>query len=80
MALPALAGGVVRKFGGRIVRKVLKRGIGLVRGRGLRPGRKRGIPSLSAGEMGKLMFLSQVLGKRSPAMTLIIMKALRGRL
>ena len=80
MGLPALAGGVVRKFGGRIVRKALRKGVSFVGKRGFRTGKRRGIPSLSASEMGKLMFMSQVLGKRAPAMTLIIMKALRGRL
>lgn len=41
--------------------------------------RRRRIPALSSSEMGKLLFLGQVLGRRSPAMTLIVMRALGGR-
>jgi hypothetical protein len=82
MGLPSLAGSVVRKFGGRVVQKVTGLVGRKIKGRfvGGARGRRRGIPSLSPNEMGKLMLMSQVLGKRSPAMTLIVMKALRGRL
>ncbi len=81
-----VGGGLVRRAGGAI----LRRGAAAVGGiagarvtRGiLRPGRgrRRGIPSLSANEMGKLMFMAQILGRRSPAMTMIVMKALGGRI
>lgn len=42
--------------------------------------RRRSKSSLSGQEMGKLMFLSQVLGRRNPALTLVVMKALGGKL
>ena len=43
--------------------------------------RRRGrVPSLTPNELGKLMLMSQIFGKKSPAMTLVVMKALSGRL
>lgn len=95
MPLPAIAGSVALKAFGKVGKLFGKRkkrrgpGLaqtigGLVAARGA-PGvsirRRRGrVPSLSTSEMGKLMFLGQVLGRRSPAMTLVVMRALSGRI
>ncbi len=95
MALPLIAGAVASRLGvgaarraaGGFVRRAARRGLAAAAplvGRaalGARIGRRRrGIPSLSPSEMGKLMLMAQVLGRRSPAMTLVVMKALRGRI
>lgn len=42
--------------------------------------RRRRRASLTASEMSKLIFMSQVLGKRSPALTMMVLKSLSGRL
>lgn len=42
--------------------------------------RRRKKSSLTMTEMGKLIFMGQALGKRNPVMTLMVMKALGGRL
>ena len=94
MALPLMmVGALAKRFAPRILgagRRVAAGGVRRLAGAAaprLRaalgaPGRRRRgrIPSLSATEMGKLMFMAQILGKRSPAMTMIVMKALGGRI
>lgn len=42
--------------------------------------RRRKRQGLTVNEMGKIMFLSQALGKRSPAVTLAVMKAMGGKI
>lgn len=66
----------------RLGRSLFKRGRRALLGGagmgGLKKRRRRG--ALTATEMGKITFMAQTLGKRNPAITLMIMKALGGKL
>ncbi len=79
-------------FGGRraaaaapmILREAAPYAIGAAAGAGLTAvaggRRKRRRSGLTMTEMGKIMVLGQALGRRSPAVTLVTMKALSGRI
>lgn len=74
VALPAL--GTALLSIGKSVAPALSRGI--TSAVGVR--RRRRKSNLTLSEMGKIMVMGQALGKRSPAVTLMTMKAIGGRL
>lgn len=73
MPLPAAISGLIGQFG-QAIAPAVARGFG----GGRRKSRKK--KSLSLEEMGKIMVMGQALGKKSPAVTLLTMKAISGRL
>jgi len=76
----AAAGGLARRGIGAVAGRIAPAIGARVAGVGVGRRRRRGIPTLSPNEMGKMMLMAQILGRRSPAMTMIVMKALSGRI